>query len=329
MERESLEFDVQFVGAGPAGLAAAIHLADLVAKHDASAGTPLPELSIAVLEKSAEVGAHEITDADPGDETDWKSQFAELNKKVGQLVNENAELRRAQEQQPQYEQPQQPPLTHMDGFDEWADQNPVQAVQWAADNKQPHLYDRAIRAWYDQDPIGAGRYERQIEQQALMQNITQQVQPQLQAAERMAVNNDIAQAINTVASRHSDFAQVVGVLDEAAVAKIMESGLPAGVLANALQGSQAEREQAIETVYRWQKAEMAGTFEAATADDAQRQADEAREAKLDAFVGSATTTTPDAVPESESDRMTRVLQEYAPSMRNAWTGRDSRQRLGR
>src|SRR5262245_29861667 len=30
MEREVLEFDVQFVGAGPAGLAGAIHLADLV-----------------------------------------------------------------------------------------------------------------------------------------------------------------------------------------------------------------------------------------------------------------------------------------------------------
>ena len=67
MEREVLEFDVQFVGAGPAGLAGAIHLADLVAKHNAAAsaagGTPLPELNIAVLEKSAEVGAHGFSGA--------------------------------------------------------------------------------------------------------------------------------------------------------------------------------------------------------------------------------------------------------------------------
>jgi electron-transferring-flavoprotein dehydrogenase len=67
VEREVLEFDVQFVGAGPAGLAGAIHLANLVANHNAAAEaarTPrLPEITIAVLEKSAEVGQHGISGA--------------------------------------------------------------------------------------------------------------------------------------------------------------------------------------------------------------------------------------------------------------------------
>src|SRR5580765_6991975 len=63
MEREVLEFDVQFVGAGPAGLAGAIHLANLIEEHNATvaAGGPgeaIGETNIAVLEKSAEVGAH-------------------------------------------------------------------------------------------------------------------------------------------------------------------------------------------------------------------------------------------------------------------------------
>jgi len=68
MEREVLEFDVQWIGAGPAGLAGAIHLADLIERHNASvtAGGPgkaTPEITIAVLEKAARVGAHGISGA--------------------------------------------------------------------------------------------------------------------------------------------------------------------------------------------------------------------------------------------------------------------------
>src|SRR4029079_10871365 len=63
MEREVLEFDVQWIGAGPAGLAGAIHLANLIEKHNASGAPPIPETTIAVLEKSATVGAHGISGA--------------------------------------------------------------------------------------------------------------------------------------------------------------------------------------------------------------------------------------------------------------------------
>ena len=68
-ERETLEVDVLFVGAGPANLAAAYHLGNLIARHNeaAAAGTAggpaLAEVQLAVIEKSAEIGDHGLSGA--------------------------------------------------------------------------------------------------------------------------------------------------------------------------------------------------------------------------------------------------------------------------
>lgn len=94
-ERETLDLDVLFVGAGPANLAGALHLKRLIDEHNRRCdqgrrrGRKLADLSIGIVEKGREVGAHILSGGvmDPRAIKELIPDFLELECPVEAEVN--------------------------------------------------------------------------------------------------------------------------------------------------------------------------------------------------------------------------------------------------
>jgi electron-transferring-flavoprotein dehydrogenase len=98
IEREQLEMDVVFVGAGPANLAAALHLKKKIAEHDEfvdkgiKSGRKIGDLEIAIVEKGSFVGAHILSGAvmDPIAIRELMPDFLEQGCPVDSAVTQDA-----------------------------------------------------------------------------------------------------------------------------------------------------------------------------------------------------------------------------------------------
>lgn len=98
IEREQIAMDVVFVGAGPANLAAALHLKNEVRRHDELVergirhGRKIGEIEIAIVEKGPFVGAHILSGAvmDPKAIRELMPDFLDQGCPIDAVVTEDA-----------------------------------------------------------------------------------------------------------------------------------------------------------------------------------------------------------------------------------------------
>ena len=220
-----------------------------------------------------------------------ESRLRDKDEMISRQANEIGQLRQA------VPQPQAAPT----GFAEQIVESPSLGATYAAQALQAgdwEAYDSVIDAWSEVDPRAARRYERQVNVWLAEQQIAAKTAP-LAASARETQNT---QALVAMTERYPDFPQVIASLEQ-------EGKIPAA-LTQALQDapSQAEYEEGLDTLYNFLKGKQAGPLADVVREASEAERAEARQAKVDATVASASAS---PIREDPQTIQEKIVAEWA------------------
>jgi hypothetical protein len=222
---------------------------------------------------------------------DLVQAYQQLEQRMGQTSAEREELNRLRQQVEAIQQQQIQPTYDgeaLETLDTWFEENPhqiPQVAQTALQKQDGVLYDRAVRAWYELDPRGAGAFERRVEL-AQMEHRLRSEQAQVNAPiQEDAQEREFASVIRELVVEHPDFDKYSQQIPSAAE-------LAPEVVEVLQKGTREAKKRVVESLYWMARGRAADNLAGAAQEAAQQQSDEAKARKTGAVVASSQTSSP-------------------------------------
>lgn len=238
-----------------------------------------------------------------------ESAYNALQLKLGEQGAELGQLRALTEEVSSLREavaPQQPRFDATE-IDDYLGANPHQIpalARRALETQDIALYPRVMAAWAEIDSVGAMDFHARAVARAELSTLRAEMAPVLEGMQRRQVSDQFADAFETKAHEHDDFAQVIGSITEDKIA-----GFPPEILATLETGDQASKERVLETLYRWTKAEQAGNLTEAAQAAVRQSAVDSQAARQDAVVASTSGTSTSREPVSGVDAFRQQFTE--------------------
>lgn len=244
--------------------------------------------------------------------------YLEAQTAIGRQGNELSELRGLRDEFTQLRDqlqapaaPQYDPGTLAEFFDNNPQQIPAVAQQ-ALDAGDQLLYQQSLKAWSDHDPIGASDFHMRQLLAAEREQLRAEIAPMREATQKTEIASQFADAYTAQKQAHEDFDQVMSSLTQAQI-----DGFPRTVIAALQSGDQQTKQEVLETLYRWTKAEQAGQLTQAAVNAQAAQAADAHTARQDAVVAT-TAASSDRTPVTRTANEAWLEQfESSPAFRKA------------